>query len=413
MRVLFIHKSLPGQFEHLIRSMLLESGHELVGVCQEFEPGLPPLSGMRIIKYSKAGIFQKPFREFVATTEEDVENGLSVAARLLELKGEGFVPDIAVAHLGWGEALYLKDVFPHCPLLGYCEFYYHAEGADAGFDPAYPLSLNDTFRIRTVNAMKLLELVSTDLGLSPTQWQRQLFPAEFRQKIAVVHEGIDTTRVCPNAAATLTLPNGQTIGRNTPVVTFAARNLEPYRGFHIFMRAVADLCRRRKDCVVLVAGGDDVSYGAPSLGRTYREKLVRELRIDLDRVHFLGHLAYPEFLTLLQISTVHVYLTVPFVLSWSVLEAMGAGCVIVASDTGPVREVLEHEVNALLVDFFDHRQLCASIERVLDCPTRENNLAVRARATILERYELKQCVGKTYELMRKLTLTPNVSGPDR
>jgi glycosyltransferase involved in cell wall biosynthesis len=401
-KCLFIHKHLPGQFEHVLRFLCADPRNEVVCIGQEFRPQQAPVEGARVELYRPMAATAGALREFVRNFEDAVGNGLAVAAKLGELKRKGFVPDIAFAHLGWGESLYFKDVFPDTPLVGYCEFYHHARGADAGFDPEFPVSLNDTFRIRTMNAAKLLGLAGMDIGVSPTRWQRSLFPAEYRRKISLLHEGVDTELIRPDPAATFRLPNGAVLSREQKVVTYATRNLEPYRGFHVFMRAAAELCRRRQDCQVVIAGGDEVSYSAPARGETYRDKALREVEIDPRRVHFVGRLPFADYLKLLQVSAVHVYLTVPFVLSWSLLEAMSAGCVVVASDTAPVREVLKHGETGLLADFFSPREIAALVERVLNQPERHKHLGLLARAEVVRDYDATRSVARYLQLIDRL-----------
>jgi glycosyltransferase involved in cell wall biosynthesis len=402
MKCLFIHKDLPGQFEHLIRALAEEGRNEVVCICQEFKPQQHRLAGIRVETYRSGASLGEAASGFLRSSEQAIANGLAVAGRLVSLKRAGFVPDIAFAHLGWGESLYFKDIFPDSPLVGYCEFYHHARGVDADFDPDFPLSLSDVFRIRTANATKLLGLVGIDIGVSPTEWQKSLFPAEFQRKIAVIHDGVDTARIRPEASAAFRLPTGAVLGRGQPVVTYATRNLEPYRGFHTFMRAVAEIGRRRPDCQFVIAGGDEVSYSAGTMAaESYREKLLREpgSDIDLRRVHFVGRLPFEEYLKLLQVSSVHIYLTVPFVLSWSLLEAMSAGCVVVASDTAPVREMLRHGSNGLLVDFFSPREIADMVDHVLDHPQRHRELGVQARADIRRRFDVSRSVRRYGELI--------------
>jgi glycosyltransferase involved in cell wall biosynthesis len=402
MKVLFIHKHMPGQFEHLLRALAADSRHEVVCIGQAYTPQRPIAPTPRVQAYRSPAVAGSAFQGLLRSFEEAVGNGLAVAAKLRELAGSGFVPDIAIAHLGWGEALYFKDVFPDTPLLGFCEFYHHARGVDADFDPEFPLGHNDTFRIRTMNAAKLVQLTGMDLGVSPTLFQRSLFPAEFRRKITVIHEGVDTSLIRPRPDASYRLSDGTVLRRGEPVVTYATRNLEPYRGFHVFARAAAELCRRRQDCRIVIAGADEVSYSAvPSRG-TYRQRMLREVDLDPRRVHFVGRLAFEEYVALLQVSAVHVYLTVPFVLSWSLLEAMSAGCVIVASDTAPVREVLRHEENALLVDFFSHRGIAAMVERVLEHPQRLRDLGQKARLDVVRDYDARLAVVRYWGLIERL-----------
>jgi glycosyltransferase involved in cell wall biosynthesis len=239
-----------------------------------------------------------------------------------------------------------------------------------------------------------------DRGVSPTAWQRAQYPREFVDRIAVIHDGIDTAVVRPDLQAVLTLPDGRQLSRQDEIVTYVARNLEPYRGFPSFMRAVAELGRRRPRTQFLIAGGDGVSYGArlPN-GETYRQRLLAEVAVDPSRVHFLGTIPYRQFVRLLQVSSVHVYLTYPFVLSWSALEAMAAECLLVASDTAPVTEVIEDGRNGLLVDFFSPAAIADRVEEALDGGARWDELRRRARATILERYRLEDCLARHVRLI--------------
>lgn len=399
MRFLFIHKYLPGQFESLIRHLLDEPGHEVIGICQEYAPQWHTLLGFKVIRYRPEPLAGPYLNPCLSVCAEDIGHGLAVAEVLTQLQARGLTPDLIFAHLGWGEPSYCKDVYPAVPLIGYCEFYYHPRGVDADFDPAFPLTRHDEYRIRSANAIKLLGLAGMDAGISPTRWQQSLFPPGFQSRIRVIHEGLDLTRLRPDAEAEFRLPNGRVVNRQTPVVTYATRNLEPYRGLRSLVRAAAAICERRRDCQIVIAGGDDVAYSAPARGETHLERVLRETPLDPERVHFTGRLSNGEYLKLLQVSAAHIYLTVPFVLSWSMLEAMACGCVVIGSDTPPVREVLQHEHNGLLVDFFSPGDIAAMVDRVLDHPTREHALGLRAREDMHRHYGVAQSLRGYRELI--------------
>jgi glycosyltransferase involved in cell wall biosynthesis len=234
-----------------------------------------------------------------------------------------------------------------------------------------------------------------DAAISPTHWQASTFPEPFRSKITVVHDGIDTEAVAPNPAVSLTLNGNIKLIRADEVITFVNRNLEPYRGYHIFMRALPELLKRRPQARVLIVGADDVSYGArPAEGKKWKDIFASEVRphisdADWARVHFLGHIPYQHFIPLLQLSTVHVYLTYPFVLSWSLLEAMSVGCAIVASDTQPLREAIRHDDTGRLVNFFDVPGLANDVCALLDDPVARQRLGANARAFAQATYDLK------------------------
>jgi glycosyltransferase involved in cell wall biosynthesis len=397
MRVLFIHQNCPGQYKHLARRMAAQAGNEVVFITQ---PGKPHIANVRKIEYKPARLPTAETHFYIRGLEANVLNGQAVARAAAAAKKAGFVPDVVCAHPSWGESLYIKDVYPDAPLLAFCEFYYRADGTDVGFDPERPATLDDRCRVRTKNTTHLLTLESMDWGVSPTEWQRAQFPREFIDRISVVHDGIDTNVAAPDANAAFMLPNGRRLARGDEVVTYVARNLEPYRGFPSFMRAVAELCRRRPQTQVVIVGGDEVSYGTrlPN-GETYRQKMLKEVTVDPERVHFIGYVPYDQFIRVLQVSAVHVYLTYPFVLSWSMLEAMAAECLLVASSTAPVLEVIEDGRNGLLVDFFSPRQIAARIEEALDGGQRWRDLRRAARETILQRFELRDCLARQVRLL--------------
>ncbi len=301
-----------------------------------------------------------------------------------------------LAHPGWGETLYLREVFPNTKLIHLCEWFYDANGPDMGFDPEFPVALDDRLRVSTWRAHHLLALKQCDVAIAPTQWQKSQFPATYQPKIQVLHEGINTELLGPDPQAQFTLPNGQVFKAGDPVVTYVARNLEPNRGFHVFMRSLPALLAAHPTCQVLIVGGDEVSYGRPPKNaRSWREALLREVNIDTSsetgRVHFLGKLPYAQNRRVLQVSAVHVYLTYPFVLSWSLLEALASGCAVVASNTAPVREVIRHGENGWLVDFFDGSQIVDAVRKVLAEPS--GMQAMRHAAVESVRARFAQAVG--------------------
>jgi glycosyltransferase involved in cell wall biosynthesis len=392
MKYLFIHQNFPAQYRHVVRYLADQPDNEIQFITQPNENVMP---GVHKVTYPKDPRGPVNCHTYAAEIERAIHTGATVADVCRGLQAQGFRPDLIVGHSGWGETLFVKDVFPDVPLLANFEFYYHARGVDVGFDPEFVSIFNDPSRLRARNGVNLLAFQAADWGHSATQWQRGLNPSEMRSRISVLHEGVDTALACPKADARFKIPGGRVLTARDEVVTYVARNLEPYRGFHIFMRSLPQLLRQRKHAQVIIVGGDGVSYGAPPPPRsTFREMMLREVGagLDLKRVHFLGMLEYTDYLSLLQISSAHVYLTYPFVLSWSLIEAMACGCMIIGSSTPPVLEVLRDGKNGMAVDFFDHLKIAKLIETAL--AQREQMLPLRAaaRATAVAQFDLQRLI---------------------
>ncbi len=390
MKILFVHQNFPGQYVHLARHLAASAENEVIYITQRADASLP---GVRKIVYRPRRAVTPHIHPYLRESEAAVLNAQAVARVALDLKQSGFTPDVMVGHNGWGEIWYLKDIFPTVPLLGYFEFFYQAHGADVGFDPAETVRVDTAPRIRTKNTGNLLGLNAADFGQCPTHWQRSTYPTLYQSKLSVVHEGVDTHIVAPYPDARLNVPGTSIVlSAEDEVVTYVARNLEPYRGFPSFMRSLPAILAARPKAQVLIVGGDEVSYGSSlPAGQTYRQKLLDELgdSLDLRRVHFLGKVPYATFLKVLQISRAHVYLTYPFVLSWSMLEAMAAGCVVIASRTSPVEEVVRDGENGLMVDFFDPKAIGSRVIETLRDPGAFAMLRKQARQTIVERYDLR------------------------
>ncbi len=400
MNILFVHQNFPGQFKHLAPA-LAAKGHGVWAMPLKNRPS-GQQHGVHVRPYGASRGTSRQIHPWAVDFETKVIRAEAALQHAMRLRKEGFMPDVIVAHHGWGEPMFLKNVWPRAKLALYCEFFYQMQGQDVGFDPEFP-SLEPELaasRLQLKNLNNLMHFGQADAAISPTRWQADSFPANFRNKISVIHDGIDTDTVAPNDQARFTLPSGQQLTRDDEVVTFVNRNLEPYRGYHVFMRALPELLRLRPRAQVLLVGGDEVSYGAPPDpvlhgGRSWAQVFADEVRprvpaADWQRVHMLGKLPYAAFLGLLQVSSVHVYLTYPFVLSWSLLEAMSTGCAIVASNTAPVLEVLEHESTGLLVDFFDRSALVEQVCRALQDPGLRSRLGVVARRKAVAEYDLNR-----------------------
>lgn len=441
MKILFLHPNFPAQFRHLATTLAQTPENQVVYITARSEGQIP---GVQKSLYQVTREVSQQTHRYVRSLEGAVSTGQAAWRVAHQLKTQqGFHPDIVYAHVGWGPGLFMPDIFPKARYIGFFEWYYHAHGTDADFDPADPLTEDDEARIRIKNAPILLELAHCDAGMVPTHWQKQQFPSEFHPKLHVLHDGIDLEFCQPNPGAKLILPatpierptpaaepspqakhpKGKGFGKTSPktskqaspkltpteqiqqafwakgldlsncdeVVTYISRGMEPYRGFPQFMAAVALLQQQRSHTHVVVVGEDRVAYGKtlPD-GQTYREKALDELTFDLDRLHFTGPLTYSQLQQVYQASSVHVYLTRPFVLSWSMLEAMACGCVVLGSKTPPVEEVITDGVNGFLVDFWDVAAIAHKINNLLDTQAELVDIRQQARATIAERYDLAQ-----------------------
>ena len=407
MKILMLHQNMPGQFKYLAPT-LARAGHEVVFITKQKTVEIP---GVRKIVYVPHRTVRASTHHYMRLFENAVLHGQQVARLCQQLASEGFIPDLVVAHPGWGESLFIKDVFPRSPLINYCEFYYTGRGADVGFDPSKPVGLDDLCRIRGRNAHLLLSLEECDRGWSPTQWQKSRHPKDMLGKIDVIFDGIDTKMVKPDPEARFELKNGKVLTAKDEVITYVARNLEPYRGYPTFIRALPKILKDRPKAQVVIVGAEGVSYGAaPEGGGTWREVMAKEVPLPEDRVHFTGQLPYGKYVKLLQVSSVHTYLTYPFVLSWSFMEAMAAGCLMVASDTAPVREVLRHDENGLMTDFWDHDKVAADVVKALKMKDSQR-LRDAARASIIGHYDLASCLPRQLGMLEQVAGKPIVMRP--
>lgn len=390
MKILFVHQNFPGQFLHLAPA-LAERGHEVLALT---DAGNRRRSPVRVMRY-KSPPAENPVRGLGRSYAGHAERGWMAARAARALRDKhGYTPDLIIGHSGWGETLFLREIWPEARLLVYAELLYRTRGQDVGFDPEVNAD-TDEVRISTLarSAHLIQGLVQADAGLAPTRYQADSFPRELRDKLTVIHDGIDTDRVRPDAQASLTLPDGRVLRAGDEVLSYVSRSLEPYRGFLRFMRALPAVMQARPDARAVLVGGDGVSYGkAPPDGGSWKARMLSELagRLDLERIHFLDRVPYPQYLSLLQIARVHCYLTYPFVLSWSLTEAMAAGCHVVASDTEPVRELIRDGENGRLVPFFDQQALEAALIRGLAGDPDSARLRQAARDTIVQGYDLKR-----------------------
>jgi glycosyltransferase involved in cell wall biosynthesis len=391
-KVLFIHQNFPGQFLHLAPE-LAKRGHQCLALTDAKNNRA---SAIPVLRYKHDTPEVDPAATRLGRNYTLMsDRGVSVARAARQLRDErGYTPDVIFGHSGWGETLFLKEVWPSAKLIVYAEFYYKGVGADVGFDPEFSTAGFDQVMIAQGRTAHLGQaLLHADAGVSPTEWQASTYPAPLRRMISVIHDGVDTDALAPDPAARFALPDGRVLHAGDEVLTFVNRNLEPYRGYHIFMRALPAVLKARPAAQVVIVGGDEVSYGvAPKGEKGWKERILTEVRdqLDLSRVHFMGKVPYANFRALLHVSRVHAYLTYPFVLSWSMIEAMAAGCHIVASNTAPVTEAITDGQNGTLVNFFDVAAWSEKLTEALANPARFQPLRDAARQTALARYDLRR-----------------------
>jgi glycosyltransferase involved in cell wall biosynthesis len=399
MNILFLHRNFPGQFKSIIMELSKDPNNNIVFVTNNKKTPAPKTI-KKYVYNLKREVLENCHR-YLRFCEEAVIHGQSAAETVIHLRNTGFKPDVIYGHT-WGPTLFMKEIFPDVPLICYFEWYYNPVGTDVDFD-GHTLNEDEKSKLKSKNTYLLLDLVSCDAGICPTAWQKSQFPEEFQHKIKLLHDGVDTNLCKPNNNAEFIIKEKNL--KFTPkdeVITYATRGMEEYRGFPEFMKAVEKLQKSRPNLQVVIAGEDRVCYGKKLNNDTFKQKMLRELDLDLKRIHFAGNLPYLEYIKLLQITSAHVYLTYPFVLSWSLLEAMATGCNIAASNTAPVKEVIQDNFNGLLVDFYDVEQLTQKIEYILDNKKEVEYLGVNARTSILEKYDVKKLLPQHVEFIRSV-----------
>ncbi len=401
MKLLFLHPNFPGQYLHLARYYARTGRDQVMFLTKETHQNR--LWNVDVGVYKAARETTEGVHPYVKQLEAAALEGQAVARGIISLQQRlDFTPDVVIGHAGWGSTLYVKDLLPTTPLIGYFEWYYHAYGSDVGYWPEEKVSENTRMRIRTQNATSLLALDASDVRYTPTEWQKKQFPAEYQPSLRVAHEGVDTSYYQPDWGAKLRLSSGLDLSDVSELVTYVSRGMEPYRGFPQFMETVRILLARRPKCHVVIVGEDRSCYSPPPEGgKTWKQLEEERGGYDAARVHFTGRLPWEDYRRVLQASSVHVYLTRPFVLSWSMLESMAAGCCLVASATPPVQEVVTDGENGLLADFRTPAQIADRIEEALDDERLRHRLSAAAVATARERYDVKKCLARQVAMVNE------------
>jgi glycosyltransferase involved in cell wall biosynthesis len=390
MHVLFVHKNFPAQFGHIAAYLIKQKGYRCTFVS-ETPPGM--VGGIQKIQYHPAGGANDKTLYLTRT----FENATAHAAGVYEaLKGQvtRLRPDLIVGHSGFGSTLFLPELFPAAPMINYFEYFYHPHNSDMDFRPEWPVLEEDVLRARTRNAMILLDMEYCRAGYSPTEYQASLLPAAYRPKVRVIHDGIDTDFWQRRAPAQRAF-GPYIFSPETRIVTYVSRGFESMRGFDIFMRAAKKIYTADPRVVFLIVGSDRVCYGGDMKfipDKSFKDFILRQDDYDMKRLLFLGSLKPADLVQVLSLSDLHFYLTVPFVLSWSLLDALACGCTVLASDTAPVREFIHHGQTGLLQNFFDVDGFVATALQVLKDPAAYRHLGQAGAALIRERYSLEKLI---------------------
>jgi glycosyltransferase involved in cell wall biosynthesis len=386
--VLFVHNNFPAQFG-FIANKLKSDGHRVAAISSE--TGRAP-EGIELVRWGAKRGTTEGILPAAVRAEADLIRGGAAAQAALALRKQGYDPALIIGHPGWGETTYMREIFPDAKQIAYAEFYYRSVGGDVGFDPEFsPQRAEDPHLLYAKNAGMTMAFAEAQAIVSPTPFQASVLPEIFRERTHIIHEGVDTALIKRHPKPKLTMGNGKVIDGSRPLITLINRRFEPLRGFHIFMRALPKFMAAVPDADVVVIGADEAGgYGKPAEGgKTWGQQLLAEVsdRVDRSRLHFVGRVPHPLMIETLSLSTAHIYYTYPFVLSWSLLEAMATECLVLGSDTPPVRDAITHGVDGILNDFFDIEGLSdAMIEA---CRNTEKFLPIRraARETVLRRFD--------------------------
>ena len=400
MKVLILHNNFPAQFGHIATALAADPANTVIFGTGAKGGSLP---GVHKLLFEARQTVTPQTHYFARSYDRAVRNGEALFNAAKKLKERGFEPDVVYGHSGWGPTLFVKDLWPDTKLVGYFEWFYRAEGSDVGFLPENKLTDQLRQRVRALNAPILMDIAFCEWAITPTEWQRSHFPEPFRSRMQVLHDGVDTDYFSPDPESRLVLEQGLDLSAATEVITYVARGMEPYRGFPQFMRAAALIQKRRPNAHIVVVGKDRVAYGSPLPdGQTYKQKMLAELELDHDRLHFTDLLPYGEYRKVIRASAAHIYLTIPFVLSWSMLETMAVGGIVIGSDTPPVRELITDGVNGLLVDFFSPEAVADQVDRILASPDRMTGIRREARRTIVEKYSRKDLLPEQLRMLREV-----------
>jgi len=394
-KILFVHVNFPGQFKELLNTL---KQHENVSLAFITSHQTAEMDGVKIMRFEQPNTKPKEMIHYLGTLNRDLEGAREVTKQAIELARSGFVPDAVVGHIGWCGLVFMKDVFPDTKLIGYAEWYYRWQNSWENF-AEQKVSLDQKAKIRMLNASSVIGLESLDVGVTPTHWQRSVFPAIHQRNMQVIHEGIDTHVCQPKERTALNVP-GCRLPEGAKVVSYIARAMEPARGFFSYMETVEKLCKLDPELQFVVVGRPRAAYSTGTGdGPSYRDQAMQKYDCDWSRVHFCGKLVYDDYLQVLRNTSVHIHLSMPLFLSWSLLEAMACGCTIIGSSNAPVNEVIQHNENGYLAPFFDSDEIASQTLTLLKDRALATRLGQAARQTVIQDYEVKKCTEKWKSLI--------------
>ena len=407
--ILFAHNNFPAQFGFVAEAAIAR-GYRCAAIAS---PTGRPLPGVPVERWDARRSSTPAILNEAVRAEADLIRAQAAAGAAMRLKQQGFEPDVIVGHPGWGETLYLREIFPKARQIIYAEYYYRTADGDVGFDPEFGPA-RAPMELHVKNMGLALALSEADAIVAPTPFQADRLPRVFRDRTQILHEGVDIARTRKRPDARWTTASGKVLDGSRPIITYVSRKLEPLRGYHTFIRSLPRLLDQVPDADVLIIGeAARAGYGgvAPA-GRTWADVILDEIRgaVDLSRVHFTGRVPYETFLDALSLSWAHVYFTYPFVMSWSLLEAMACECLIIGSDTAPVRDAIVDGQNGRLVDFFDHGGLSEALIEACRAPRSFDPLRKAARETIEANYDRAGiCLPGWIDLIERLVGRPAFS----
>jgi glycosyltransferase involved in cell wall biosynthesis len=400
MHVLFIHQNFPAQFGHIARHLIKQAGWTCSFVSQT-PAGV--VDGIKKITYTNRG----GARESTHYCSRTFENAIWHAHAVYDAckAHPDLRPDLIVGHSGFGSTLFLPELYAGVPIINYFEFFYHPHQSDMDFRPEFPPPEIDYLRARARNAMLLLDLENCRHGYSPTHFQQQLFPEVYRPKIDVIFDGIETDifRRLDNVPRQIA---GRSIPASTRIVTYVSRGFESMRGFDIFMRVAERIYQQFSDVVFIVVGSRRVCYGGDEKHikhKTFYEHAMAQSSYEMDKLIFTGLIPVSTLAQVFSLSDLHLYFTVPFVLSWSLMDALACGCTVLASNTAPVREVIENGKNGLLCDFFDVEGFASQAVEVLRDPGAFRHLGTCAVDGIHRNYAIDVTLPRLTRLFEQAT----------